>query len=145
VGIVGDEVLGSCEVETPREGFDFEAKYRGGTRYFLPPRLSPTRRANVEALALAAYRALGCRGYARVDLLCSEEENDVVLEVNTLPGLTPMSLLPKIAAHAGLAFPDLLERLLALATRDGADVAPAPSWAPSRSPEEHPVPHRRAG
>src|SRR6218665_2921073 len=118
VGILGDEVLGSCEIATPREGFDFDAKYKGGSRYFVPARLSPTRLGNVEALALAAYRALGCRGYGRVDLICSEEDNDVVLEVNTLPGMTPTSLLPKIAAARGLDFPSLMERILALATRD---------------------------
>ncbi|MBF5044281.1 D-alanine--D-alanine ligase [Aggregicoccus sp. 17bor-14] len=141
VGILDDAVLGSCEVESPREGFDFEAKYRGGARYFLPPRLSPTRLANAEALALAAYRALGCRGYGRVDLLCSEEENDVVLEVNTLPGLTPVSLLPRIAAQAGLGFPELLERVLALATHDRAE--PSGPAGPA-APLPLPVPRRAA-
>lgn len=126
VGILDGEVLGSCEVATPRDGFDFDAKYKGGSRYFLPPRLSPTRTANVEALALAAFRVLGCRGYGRVDLICSEDENDVILEVNTLPGLTPTSLLPKIAAQRGLAFAELVEQILARATRDEVDVADAP-------------------
>jgi D-alanine-D-alanine ligase len=136
VGILGDAVLGSCEIALPREGFDYEAKYKGGARYFLPPRLSATRVANVEALALSAYRALGCRGYARVDLLCSDTENDVVLEVNTLPGFTPTSLLPKIAAHAGLAFPALVERVLALATRDEANVTDAPALPMTSAPAE---------
>ena len=127
VGILGGEVLGTCEVATPREDFDYDAKYVGGASYFLPARLSPTRLANVEALALAAFRALGCRGYGRVDLLCSEQENDVVLEVNTLPGMTPTSLLPKIAARRGLGFADLMERILGLATRDEADALLAPT------------------
>jgi len=131
VAILGDEVLGNCEIATPREGFDYDAKYKGGSRYFLPARLSPTRQANVEALALAAYRALGCRGYGRVDLICSEDENDVLLEVNTLPGLTPMSLLPKIAAQKGIDFPSLVDRLLALATRDDVEVVEAPSVVPA--------------
>ena len=129
VGILGGEVLGSCEISYPREGFDYEAKYKGGARYHLPPRLSPTRLANVEHLALAAWEALGCRGYGRVDLICSDEDNDVVLEVNTLPGLTPMSLLPKIAAQKGITFPQLCERILALATRDEAGVMEAPDMA----------------
>jgi D-alanine-D-alanine ligase len=129
VGILGGEVLGSCEIASPREGFDYDAKYKGGSRYFLPPRLSPTRVGNVEALALAAWRALGCRGYGRVDLICSDEENDVVLEVNTLPGLTPMSLLPKIAAQRGIDFPQLCGRILSLATRDEAGVTAAPETA----------------
>jgi D-alanine-D-alanine ligase len=64
-----------------------------------------------------------------VDLICSDEENDVVLEVNTLPGLTPMSLLPKIAAQRGMDFPQLVERILALATRDEAGVTEAPGVA----------------
>ncbi|HZH79331.1 MAG TPA: D-alanine--D-alanine ligase [Archangium sp.] len=131
VAILGDEVLGNCEIATPREGFDYDAKYKGGSRYFLPARLSPTRQANVEALALAAWRALGCRGYGRVDLICSEDENDVLLEVNTLPGLTPMSLLPKIAAQKGIDFPALVDRLLALATRDDVEVVEAPSVVPA--------------
>lgn len=126
VGLLGGEVLGSCEVVSPREGLDYDAKYKGGSRYFLPPRCSPTRVANVEALALGAFRALGCRGYGRVDLLCSEDDNDVVLEVNTLPGMTPTSLLPKIAAQRGLSFSELVERILEGATRDEVDVAEAP-------------------
>ncbi|MCE9667411.1 D-alanine--D-alanine ligase [Myxococcus stipitatus] len=131
VGILGDAVLGSCEIATPREGFDFDAKYKGGARCHLPPRLSATRVANVEALALAAWRALGCRGYGRVDLLCSDTENDVVLEVNTLPGFTPTSLLSRIAAHAGVDFPELVDRILALATRDEAGILDAPAVAPA--------------
>jgi D-alanine-D-alanine ligase len=129
VGILGGEVLGSCEISYPREGFDYEAKYKSGSRYFLPPRMSPTRVGNVEQLALAAWQALGCRGYGRVDLICSDEENDVVLEVNTLPGLTPMSLLPKIAAQRDITFPQLCERILSLATRDEAGVTEAPEMA----------------
>ena len=73
---------------------------------------------------------LGCRGYGRVDLLCSDTENDVVLEVNTLPGFTPTSLLPKIAAQGGLDFAELTERILALATRDEANVTEAPAVGP---------------
>lgn len=141
VGLLGDEALGSCEVVYPGEGFDYASKYQGGSRYHLPARLSPTRLANVEQLALSAWRALGCRGYGRVDLLCSEEHNDVVLEVNTLPGLTPVSLLPRIAARRGLAFPELVDRILSLATRDGAEVDDAPAAAaPAPS-----APRRAAG
>jgi D-alanine-D-alanine ligase len=140
VGILGGEVLGSCEISYPREGFDFEAKYKGGSRYFLPPRMSATRVANVEQLALAAWQALGCRGYGRVDLMCSDEENDVVLEVNTLPGMTPTSLLPKIAAQRGISFPQLCERILELASRDEAGVGEAPAMATVQ-----PAPRRAVG
>jgi D-alanine-D-alanine ligase len=134
VGILGGEVLGSCEIAAPREGFDYDAKYKGGTSYFLPPRLSPTRLANVESLALAAWRALDCRGYGRVDLICSDEQNDFILEVNTLPGLTPTSLLPKIAAQRGIGFSQLVERILGLATRDEAGVTELPALASSAQP-----------
>ncbi|WP_224244050.1 D-alanine--D-alanine ligase [Hyalangium gracile] len=140
VGILGGEVLGSCEIATPREGFDFDAKYKSGSRYHLPPRMSPTRVANVEQLALSAWQALGCRGYGRVDLICSDEDNDVVLEVNTLPGMTPTSLLPKIAAQRGLSFPQLCQRILDLASRDEAGVTEAPETATVQ-----PAPRRAVG
>lgn len=124
VAVLGGEVLGSCEISHPNGTFDFETKYQGGARYHLPPRLSPTRIANVEAMALAAYRALGCRGAARIDFIVPDVGNEVLLEVNTLPGMTPASLLPKIAKQAGLSFEDLCEKLLALADRDQVDVLP---------------------
>jgi D-alanine-D-alanine ligase len=125
VGLLGGEVLGALEVAHGQDTFDYAKKYQTGAHYHLPPRLSPTRVRNVEEMALAAYRALGCRGYARVDFLCSDSANDTVLELNTLPGMTPMSLLPKIARHRGIAFEDLVERILSLATLDEVDVEPA--------------------
>jgi D-alanine-D-alanine ligase len=137
VAVLGDEVLGSCEVVHPNATFDFDTKYQGGARYHLPPRLSPTRVANVEAMALAAYRALGCRGAARVDFICPEVGNEVLLEVNTLPGMTPTSLLPKIAKQAGLSFEDLCERLLDLAARDAVDVLPEAPVSPRVTETRH--------
>ncbi len=120
VAILGDEVLGTCEIVAEGEVFGFAGKYEGGTRYLMPPRLSPTRLRNVENLAIASHRALGCRGYSRVDLIASESENDFVLEVNTLPGMTPTSLLPKIARAAGLGFEDLVLAILEKAAADEA-------------------------
>jgi D-alanine-D-alanine ligase len=131
VAVLDGEVLGSCEVSHDRGTFDHELKYEGGARYHLPPRLSPTRVANVEAMALAAARALNCRGAVRVDFICSDSDNDVVLEVNTLPGMTRTSLLPKIARHAGLPFEELVGRILASATCEGAAVLPAVEVRPS--------------
>jgi D-alanine-D-alanine ligase len=124
VAILGDQVLGSLEIAYPGQVFDFDRKYRAGASHFLPPRLGRTRRANVESLALGAYRALGCRGYGRVDLICAESENDLLLEVNTLPGLTPVSLFPKIARAAGLSFEALVGELLARAGLDQEHPAP---------------------
>jgi len=125
VGILGGQVLGSLEVVHTGGTFDFDTKYKSGTaKYHLPPRLSPTRVQNVEAMALKAYEALHCRGYARVDFMCSESgaANDVLLEVNTLPGMTATSLLPKIAAHAGISFPELCDRIVKLAALDDVEV-----------------------
>ncbi len=126
VGILGETVLGSCEVSHGSSTFDFQTKYQSGSaRYHLPPRLSATRVTNVEAMALAAYRSLGCRGYGRVDFLCSDTANDVVLEVNTLPGMTQTSLLPKIARQAGISFEQLCRQILSRATLDQVEVGAA--------------------
>lgn len=116
VGILEDRVLGSIEVR-PRETFyDYEAKYkRDDTEYLIPPAIEAAAVARGEELSLQAYRALGCSGYGRVDLRIDHGGLPYVLEVNTLPGMTSHSLLPKIAAHGGIDYPTLCERILALA------------------------------
>jgi len=123
VAVLGDRALGAVEI-APRDGFyDYANKYtRGATDYFVPPRVSPERYRGILAQALRAHLALGCRGATRVDLMMSEAGNELILEVNTLPGLTPTSLLPKIADAAGISFGELCEMMLAgasLATRRG--------------------------
>lgn len=113
VGLVDGRVLGAIEVVPRRPFYDFQAKYQKGLcEYFYPARLPPTRYQGVLRLAQRAHDALGCTGATRVNLLVTEGENEYVLEVNTLPGLTPTSLLPKIAAGAGIDFPSLCEQLL---------------------------------
>jgi D-alanine-D-alanine ligase len=107
VGLLDGEVLGSLERVPGR---------RAGR--FSRPKLSPTRLGNVEVLARAAFQTLGCRGSAQVTLLCPEEDNEAILEVNPLPALTPRSLLPRVARDAGLSFEALIERILVLATLD---------------------------
>jgi len=113
VGILDGKVLGAIEI-APKSGFyDYEAKYTPGmTEYFMPARLSPTRYRGVLNLAERAARALGCTGAVRVDLLVTSGENEYVLEVNTLPGMTQTSLLPKIAAEAGYDFGALCEAIV---------------------------------
>jgi len=123
VAVLDDRALGAVEV-APRNGFyDYTNKYtRGATEYFVPPRMSPERYRGVLAQALRAHTALGCRGATRVDMMVSDSGNEFVLEVNTIPGMTPTSLLPKIADHAGISFGELCEIVLAgatLATRRG--------------------------
>jgi len=113
VGLLHGRPLGAIEI-VPRNGiYDYEAKYTPGmTEYFMPARLSATRYRGVLNLADRAARALGCSGPCRVDLLVTRGENEYVLEVNTLPGMTETSLLPKIAAAAGYDFGMLCESIL---------------------------------
>jgi D-alanine-D-alanine ligase len=113
VGILDGRVLGAIEV-IPKEGiYDHRAKYSAGlTEYVCPPRLALTRLRGVMNLAAGAARALSCTGACRVDLLVTDGENEYVLEVNTLPGMTSTSLLPKIAAAAGMDYPSLCEAIL---------------------------------
>jgi D-alanine-D-alanine ligase len=116
VGIVDGVVLGSVEVRPATRFYDYEAKYlRNDTQYLLPPDVSAAVLANAEAHALAAYHALGCSGHSRPDLRIDHAGNGFVLEVNTLPGMTATSLLPKIAKRAGLSYAALCERILASA------------------------------
>lgn len=114
VGIVDGEILGSVEVRPAGKFYDYEAKYlRNDTQYLLPPELPAEVLAKAEAHALAAYLALDCRGHSRPDLRIDRAGNAFVLEVNTLPGMTATSLLPKIAKRAGLSYVALCERILA--------------------------------
>lgn len=122
VAILEDEALGAIQVIPAAEFYDFDAKYRSGgkTQYVFPAPLEPALEARVLDTALAAYRALGCAGYGRVDTLVRPETNEVfVIEVNTLPGMTPSSLVPKIAAGRGISFEDLCERILRTAALHG--------------------------
>jgi D-alanine-D-alanine ligase len=114
VAVLHDRALGAVEI-APREGFyDYQNKYtKGATDYFVPPRLSPERYRGVLAQALRAHLALGCSGATRVDMMVSDSGNEFILEVNTVPGLTPTSLLPKIADAAGISFGELCEAMLA--------------------------------
>nr|WP_050727536.1 D-alanine--D-alanine ligase [Vulgatibacter incomptus] len=115
VAVLDDEALGAIEIVPAAEFYDYQAKYKSGgtTRYLFPaPLPEPLYKATLDA-ALAAHRALGCSGATRTDLIVSDDGDLRVLEVNTLPGMTETSLLPKIAAGVGLDFADLCERILA--------------------------------
>ncbi len=112
---LGDEALGCVEIEPLRDFYDYEAKYGStGTRYHVPPRITPTQLASVETVGLAAHRALGCSSVTRSDVILGED-GPIVLETNTLPGMTASSLVPKVAAARGIKFPELIERILDLA------------------------------
>jgi len=113
VGILGDRVLGAIEVVPRHEIYDYACKYTAGmTDYHLPARLGAARYRGILNLAEQAAHALEADGALRVDLIVTEGQNEYVLEVNTLPGLTPTSLLPKIAEAAGFDFTSLCESIL---------------------------------
>ncbi|MGN6109927.1 MAG: D-alanine--D-alanine ligase [Kofleriaceae bacterium] len=117
VGILNGVALGSVEVRPATRFYDYEAKYkRTDTQYLVPPELPADVLARCEQLALAAYHALGCTGHARPDLRITRAGEPFVLEVNTLPGMTKTSLLPKIAKHAGMDYATLCEQILGSAT-----------------------------
>lgn len=113
VGILDGRVLGAIEIAPKAGAYDYDAKYTPGmTDYFVPARLPATRIRGVLNLAERAARALSCTGACRVDLLVTEGQNEYVLEVNTLPGMTETSLLPMIAKEAGYDFGTLCEAIL---------------------------------
>ncbi len=142
VGILDGRPLGAIEI-VPKSGiYDYEAKYTPGmTEYFMPARLPATRYRGVLNLADRAARALGVTGPCRVDLLVTPGENEYVLEVNTLPGMTETSLLPKIAAAAGYDFGALCEAILAGA-RLHTPRRRAPARARQASGEFAPAPRK---
>jgi len=112
-GILGDQVLPLIKVETPRNFYDYEAKYiANDTRYIVPCGLSAARERDMQALCLKAFRALGCRGWGRVDLMLNRQGRAFLLEVNTVPGMTDHSLVPKAACAVGMSYEDLCLRIL---------------------------------
>lgn len=116
VGILGGRALPVVEVRPKTGCYDYERKYTPGqTEYLCPAPLEESVTQRVQEAALGAFRAVGGRDYARVDVMIDGEGNPVVLEVNTLPGMTETSLLPKAAAAAGIEFGVLCERMLEMA------------------------------
>jgi len=114
VGILDDRPIGAIEIVPKNEFYDYEAKYTDGmAEHIFPARLESGLYQKALATGLAAHRALGCKGYSRVDLLVTASGDCYVLEVNTLPGMTALSLFPEIAAKgAGLSFGALVEQII---------------------------------
>jgi D-alanine-D-alanine ligase len=107
------QVLPSLEITYDNPTYDYEAKYTAGkSRHIIPARVPPAATAALESAAATACRVLGCEGMARVDFIVSPDCTPWVLEVNTVPGLTELSLLPDAARAAGVAFEELCERLI---------------------------------
>ena len=120
VGIFHDEPLPVIEIRPHAAFFDFTAKYTAGsTDYVVPAALEPAIAEAAQAAGLAAHRAIGCRHFSRADLILDQHNTPVLLEVNTIPGFTPTSLLPKAARCVGLSYDALCEQLVMMAW-DGA-------------------------
>jgi D-alanine-D-alanine ligase len=113
VGILENIPLPIIEI-VPKSGFyDYYSKYtKGETQYILPARIPREKYLYAQEISLKAFQILDCSGVARVDLMTDENENPYVIDVNTMPGMTETSLLPKAASYAGIPFGDLVERIL---------------------------------
>ena len=116
VGILDGSPLPVVEVRPRAGSYDYANKYTPGrTEYFCPADFDPSVTRAIQGAAMSAFEAIGGRDYARVDVMVRPDGSPVVLEVNTLPGMTETSLLPKAAAASGIPFPQLCERMLRLA------------------------------
>lgn len=116
VGILGDKVLPVVEVRPKTGSYDYQNKYTAGaTEYFCPAEFDAATTRRIQDAALGAFKAIGGRDYARVDVMVRADGSPVVLEVNTLPGMTETSLLPKAAAAAGISYAELCQQMVDLA------------------------------
>jgi D-alanine-D-alanine ligase len=109
--VLGDRALDVIEIEPATRFYDYEAKYAsGGSRHVLPAQILPNVYQEVRRLTLAAHSALGCRGVSRADFRYDDRGTGklVCLEINTQPGMTETSLVPELAAHAGITFDELV-------------------------------------
>jgi len=120
VGILGEESLPVIEIVTTHNVYDFQAKYLDeGTRYVVPAKIDKDTQKNVQESALLAHQALGCRDFSRVDMRMDRDGLIYILEINTIPGLTERSLLPKAASARGITFMDLCMKLVHMAQGRG--------------------------
>lgn len=116
--IMGNEelhILPDIEITSENEFYDYQAKYTNGMcHHIIPARISQEDRARVKEIGARAYRALNCVGLSRVDFIVDEKQGPMIIEVNTLPGMTEMSLFPDSARAAGISFEDLTYEILKL-------------------------------
>lgn len=113
VGILDGKGIGAIEIVPKKEFYDFEAKYTDGmATHIMPAPMPPEQYASLLKAGEKAHACLGCSGYSRVDFIVTPDWQQYVLEVNTLPGMTALSLLPEIAQGAGISFAELVERII---------------------------------
>ena len=120
VGILADRALPVVEVRPRSGGYDYHNKYTAGaTEYLCPAPFDEATTRRIQTAAMGAFKAVGGRDYSRVDVMVRADGGPVVLEVNTLPGMTELSLLPKAAAAAGIDYAELCQWMVDLALRRG--------------------------
>ncbi|MAY72259.1 MAG: D-alanine--D-alanine ligase [Halomonas sp.] len=120
LSVLGDSALPAIRVEVPSGFYDYEAKYLSNeTLYHLPCGLDAEQETALGELCLAAFEAVGCQSWGRVDVMRDAEGRFWLLEVNTVPGMTDHSLVPQAAAHAGIDFDELVLRILDTARERG--------------------------
>jgi len=113
IGILADETLPAIRLETPRNFYDYQAKYEADdTQYHCPTGLDPDLETQLKIQAKRAFDVLGCNGWGRVDLMLDRNQDPYFLEVNTVPGMTDHSLVPMAGRAAGMEFPELVRRIL---------------------------------
>ncbi len=122
VTVVGNEqpvVYPLIEITSENEFFDFESKYTPGMcAHIIPARIDDAIKEKLELLAARIYRSLNCRGFARIDFMIDGEGRPYFLEINNIPGMTEMSLVPDSARAAGISFDDLVDHIIQLALQD---------------------------
>jgi len=119
VAVLGDQALPLVRIVAPQGNYDYENKYfTDDVKYYCPSGIKPELEARIQAETLRAFRVLGCRGWARADLMLRGDDSFSFLEMNTSPGMTGHSLVPMAAKQAGLPFADLCVAILRLATHE---------------------------
>jgi D-alanine-D-alanine ligase len=119
VGVLGDEALPSIRIVPAGEYYDYHAKYVSDETQYLCPGLTGAAEDEMQELAVAAFRAVDCAGWGRVDVMRDQAGHNYLLEVNTAPGMTSHSLVPKAARAVGIEFDELVWRILALTCAGG--------------------------
>ena len=111
--LLNDQALPLIRIETPREFYDYDAKYQAGdTLYHCPCGLDARHERQLQDMAVRAFEVLGCEGWGRVDLMLDQQDQPWLIEANTVPGMTSQSLVPMAAKAAGMSFAQLVERIL---------------------------------
>lgn len=127
VAILGGKALPIVEIRPKQGRYDYQSKYLAGqSDYFCPAPFDEATTRRIQATALRGFRAIGGRDYARVDVMVRASGEPVVLEVNTLPGMTETSLFPKAAAAGGITYPELCQRMIDLAMKRARVESAAP-------------------